>query len=91
MYLCQLVLILLWVMAFISEKINQLSSNMFQLQESFVSPLVSVMPNITDSISSAESPFDLLVDYLNFWARVTGMDILKIDKVSLILFLKVFL
>ena len=31
---------------------------------------------------NAESPFDIFVDYMNFWGGVPGLDFLKIDKVK---------
>merc|ERR1739848_970851 len=33
--------------------------------------------NIHHSLTEAETPFDLAVDFLNYWADFTGMDIIK--------------
>ena len=38
--------------------------------------------NIQETLINAESPFDIMVDYINFWGRVPGLDFLKIDKVQ---------
>ena len=38
--------------------------------------------NILETLSDAESPFDILVDYMNFWGRVPGLEYFKIDKVE---------
>ena len=38
--------------------------------------------NIQETLRNAESPFDVMVDYINFWGRVPGFDFFKIDKVK---------
>ena len=38
------------------------------------------MPSLVESVKNAETPLDLLIDYVNFWARFTGIDLLKIDR-----------
>ena len=38
--------------------------------------------NIQETLINAESPFDIMVDYINFWGKVSGLDLLKIDKVK---------
>ena len=51
---------------------------------SVLSPVVNVVPNLSESLSSAETPFDLMVDYLNFWARNTGIEMIHVvDKVDI--------
>ena len=37
-------------------------------------------PSLKESIVGAESPMDLLIDYINFWARFTGIEMIKIDR-----------
>ena len=34
------------------------------------------------SVRDAKTPFDLTVDYLNYWADFTGLDIIKTRKVK---------
>ena len=44
--------------------------------------LIAGLPrNIQETLTNAESPFDIMVDYMNFWGRVSGFEFLKIDKV----------
>ena len=38
------------------------------------------IPDIMESLKNAETPLDLLIDYINFWARYTNIDLIKIDK-----------
>ena len=38
--------------------------------------------NIKETLINAESPFDVMVDYMNFWGRVPGLNYFKIDKVK---------
>ena len=40
------------------------------------------MPNMKESLDLAETPFDILIDFVNFWARFTGLESMKINKVS---------
>jgi len=43
--------------------------------------LITGLPrNIQETLTNAESPFDIMVDYTNFWGRVSGFEFLKIDK-----------
>ena len=37
------------------------------------------IPNITNYVKNAESPVDLLMDYVNFWARISGLKKLEIN------------
>ena len=49
--------------------------------------LITGLPrNIQETLTNAESPFDIMVDYTNFWGRVSGFKFLKIDKVSILIF-----
>ena len=41
------------------------------------------LPSIQNSFTTAETPFDILVDFVNFWASITGVDMIKIDKVNI--------
>ena len=43
-------------------------------------PTTENIPNLTESLRNADTPFDLLIDYVNFWARFTGIDVLNIDR-----------
>ena len=43
-------------------------------------PTSEDIPDIKDSLKNAETPLDLLIDYINFWARLTSIDLIKIDK-----------
>ena len=38
------------------------------------------IPDIMESLKNAETPLDLLIDYINFWARYTNIDLIKIDR-----------
>ena len=38
--------------------------------------------NIQHSLRSAETPFDIAVDFLNFWANVTGVEMIRTRKVE---------
>merc|ERR550519_1939352 len=35
---------------------------------------------MNQSLRNAETPFDLTVDFLNYWADFTGLDIIKTNK-----------
>ena len=39
-----------------------------------------MLPNISGSLQSAETPFDIAVDFLNFWANVTGVEMIRTRK-----------
>ena len=47
--------------------------------ESFL-PSTKNIPSLVESLKNAETPLDLLIDYVNFWARFTGIELLKIDR-----------
>ena len=47
---------------------------------SAILPKSENIPSLKESIVGAESPMDLLIDYVNFWARFTGIEMIKIDK-----------
>ena len=36
--------------------------------------------NLRESLNTANTPLDLLIDYHNFWARVAGLETLVVDK-----------
>ena len=38
------------------------------------------IPDIKESLKYTTTPMDLLVDYINYWARFTNIDLIKIDK-----------
>ena len=38
------------------------------------------IPDIMESLKNAETPLDLLIDYINFWAKYTNIDLIKIDR-----------
>ena len=41
-------------------------------------PTSEDIPDIKDSLKNAGTPIDLLIDYINFWARLTSIDLIKI-------------
>ena len=45
-----------------------------------VLPKSENIPDIKESLQSAETPLDLLIDYVNYWARFTKIDLLVMDR-----------
>ena len=41
-----------------------------------------IFSNIHQSLTEAQTPFDLAVDFLNGWADFTGLEIIKTRKVK---------
>ena len=47
------------------------------------SPILQIVPNIQEAVVDAETPFDFLIGYVNFWAKFTGVREIQIDKVRI--------
>ena len=65
-------------MSFLQDKLKSVGEMSFRF-----SPILQIVPNIQEALADAESPFDLLVDYVNFWANFTGVREIQIDKVKI--------
>ena len=64
-------------MSFLQDRLKSVS----KLSSRF-EPILQIVPNIQQTLVDAtESPFDILVNYINFWANFTGVRELRIDKV----------
>ena len=59
-----------------------IQDNILRLSSKIIKSVRKSMPNMKESLDLAETPFDLLIDFVNFWARFTGLESMKIDKVS---------
>ena len=47
-----------------------------------IMPTSANIPELDETLKRAETPLDLLVEYINFWARITNVEPINIDRES---------